>query len=187
MEKSIRKRVTVFCGSATPRSPRIVEEAQRLGRLFGELGLGLVYGGASSGVMGAVASAALAAGAEVIGVLPRKLSDREIAHPDLAALELVETMAERKERMMSLADAFVALPGGFGTLDELFEVLTMRQVGYFERPTYVVDLDGFYAGLTTFVERAADEGLIRAEHRHLFVTIADVESLRPHLIHLAGY
>ncbi|MBK6518470.1 MAG: TIGR00730 family Rossman fold protein [Polyangiaceae bacterium] len=169
------RRISVFCGSSAGRDPAF----SALGRAFGEAlaarGHGLVYGGAKIGVMGAVADGALAGGAEVIGVLPHFLAGKEIAHAGLSELHLVDTMHERKAKMVELSDAFVALPGGFGTLDELFEVLTWAQLGLHGKPCAILDYAGFFAGIEAFVERAASDGFLRPEHRGLllFGTRAD--------------
>lgn len=175
--------VTVFCGSALPADPSYVEECRALGRFLGEANLGLVYGGSRIGLMGACADATLAAGGRVFGVLPHRLSDREIAHESLTTLDLVETMAERKDKLLSLGDAYVALPGGYGTLDEFFEALTMAQLGYHERPCYLVNSGGYWDGIIAWLDRAAETGLVRAAHRPLCVVVPDVaaliEKLRP--------
>ena len=163
-------RVCVFCGSAPGRSPAYLEAARAFGAALAERGLGLVYGGASVGLMGAVADAALRAGGEVIGVLPEALTAREISHISLTRLETVPTMAVRKARMGELSDAFVALPGGQGTLDELFEVLTEVQIGLHHKPVGLLDVQGFYEPLVAALDHAAAEGFIRAQDRtHLRV------------------
>ncbi len=179
-------KVTVFCGSATPRDPRLLEESRALGRLLAATGLELVYGGSRIGLMGACADAALDAGGVVHGVLPRRLQDRELAHQRLSSLRLTDTMAERKDLLLSDGDAYVTLPGGYGTLDELFEVLTMAQLGYHERPCYLVNSLGYYDGLVMFLDRAYQEGLVRAEHRPLCRVVPSVAALGEELRGLAG-
>ncbi len=134
-----------------------------LGRLLGEAGLGLVYGGAQVGLMGALADAALANGSEVIGIIPRALAGVEVAHQGLSRLVLVETMHERKALMAQEADAFVALPGGFGTLDEFFEIVTWAQLGIHAKPCLLVNTAGYYDHLLSFLEIAIDQGFLKAE------------------------
>jgi uncharacterized protein (TIGR00730 family) len=140
-------------------------EAVALGRLLGKAGLGLVYGGAQVGLMGALADAALANGGEVIGVIPRSLAAVEVAHQGLSRLDLVETMHERKALMAQEADAFVALPGGFGTLDEFFEILTWAQLGIHTKPCLMVNTGGYYDHLLSFLEVAIEEGFLKGENR----------------------
>ena len=140
-------------------------------------GIGLVYGGARSGLMGAVADAALAGGGEVIGVLPHALKERELAHEGLTQLHVVGSMHERKALMADLSDAFVALPGGFGTLDEFCEVLTWAQLGIHEKPCGLVNLGGYFDGLLAQVAAAVAGGLTRPEHRDMVLVSADPESL----------
>ena len=163
--KEVGRRVCVFCGSSPGVRPEYRAEAVTLGRLLGEAGLGLVYGGAQVGLMGALADAALAHGSEVIGVIPRALAGVEVAHQNLSRLVLVETMHERKALMAQEADAFVALPGGFGTLDEFFEVLTWAQLRIHAKPCLLVNTAGYYDQLLGFLEIAIDEGFLKAENR----------------------
>ena len=163
--KEIRRRVCVFCGSSPGVQPEYRAEAVALGRLLGEAGLGLVYGGAQAGLMGTLADAALAQGGEVIGVIPRALAGVEVAHQRLSQLVLVETMHERKALMAQEADAFVALPGGFGTLDEFFEVLTWAQLGIHTKPCLLVNTAGYYDQLLSFLVVATDQGFLKAENR----------------------
>lgn len=167
-------RVCVFCGSAPGARPVYVAAARALGAGLARRGHGLVYGGASVGTMGAIADAALEAGGEVIGVIPRSLQEREIAHRGLTELVVVETLGARKDEMFARADAFVSLPGGFGTLDETFEVLTLRQIGGAAKPVLLVDLEGFYAPLVAFLDRATDEGLVQPAHRAFVRVVPDV-------------
>ncbi len=140
-------------------------------------GLGLVYGGASVGTMGMLADAALEAGTEVIGVIPRSLRDAEVAHPRLTRLEVVDSMHARKARMADLSDGFVALPGGYGTLDELFEILTWAQLGLHQKPIGLLDLVGFYRHLRAHLEHALAEGFVRPQHRVLLRIEEDPERL----------
>ena len=161
------RRVAVYCGSADGSNPAFVAEARALGAAIAGAGLGLVYGGATAGLMGAVANAALAGGAEVIGVLPSVLSGKEIAHTGLTSLELVSTMHERKARMASLAQAFVILPGGYGTLDELLETVTWAQLGLHSKPCILVNTAGYWNGLLAFLDAAVDAGFLKAGNREL--------------------
>ncbi len=158
-------RICVFCGSAAGTRPEYAEAAAELGTALATRGLGLVYGGASVGLMGVVADAALAAGGEVVGVIPQALVDREVAHPGLTELHVVGTMHERKARMAELSGAFVVLPGGMGTLEELFEVVTWSQLGLHAKPIVLLDVAGYWAGLAAFLDHAGAEGFVRAGHR----------------------
>jgi uncharacterized protein (TIGR00730 family) len=163
--REIGRRVCVFCGSSAGVRPEYRAEAVGLGALLGKAGLGLVYGGAQVGLMGAVADAALANGSDVIGVIPRALAGVELAHQGLSQLVLVETMHERKALMAQEADAFVALPGGYGTLDEFFEVLTWAGLGIHTKPCLLVNTDGYYDHLLSFLEVAIDRGFLKPENR----------------------
>lgn len=159
------RRVLVYCGSSPGRLPEYAAAATALGRELAERGLGLVYGGAEVGLMGAVADAALAAGGEVLGVLPRTLLEREVAHRGLTELHVVETLHERKALMTSLSDAAIALPGGFGTLDELFEFLTWAQLGLHTKPAGLLDVAGYWTHLLGFVDHMVHERFLRSEQR----------------------
>jgi hypothetical protein len=171
------RRVCVFCGSSAGRRPVHLEAARATGRALARRGIGLVFGGGSVGLMGAVADAALAAGGEVVGVIPRALQLRELAHGGLTALHVVGSMHERKARMADLADAFVALPGGIGTLEEFAEILTWAQLGHHARPCGLLDVDGYFAPLIAFFDHAVEEGFVRAEHRRLMVVAHDPDEL----------
>ena len=168
----------MFCGSSAGRSPHYREAAARLGTLLAERAIGLVYGGASVGLMGAVADAALAGGGEVIGVLPEGLFDREVAHPGLSELVLVGSMHERKARMAELADGFLALPGGIGTLDELFDIWSWAQLGLHAKPIGLLDLGGFFQPLLTFLDQQVREGFVHPSH----VALATVDDDLPRLL-----
>ena len=157
-------RVCVFCGSSPGRLPEYAAAARRLGSLLARRGIGLVYGGGNVGLMGLVADAVLADGGEVIGVIPRALVDRELAHARLSELVVVATMHERKQRMHDLSDGFIALPGGFGTLDELFEALTWAQLGMHGKPCGLYDVADFWAPLRALVERQVAEEFVRPHH-----------------------
>ena len=165
------KRVAVYCGSALGSDPVYLAEAKALGKALAHTGLGLVYGGASVGLMGAVADAALAGGAEVIGVLPEILSDSEIAHRGLTRLEMVPTMHERKARMVKLADAFLMLPGGYGTLDEMMEIVTWKQLRLHAKPCVLINTAGYWDPLLAFLDRAVEAGFLRAENRGLLEVV----------------
>lgn len=167
------RRVAVYCGSAWGSDPAFAAEAARLGTAIARAGLGMVYGGASVGLMGAVADAALAGGAEVIGVLPELLRDAEIAHPGLTRLEVVATMHARKARMVELADAFLMLPGGYGTLDEMMEVLTWRHLRLHSKPCILINTAGYWNGLLEFLDTAAGRGFLKAESRGLIEVARD--------------
>ena len=163
------KRVCVFCGSSPGRQAAYVETARALAHAMVRRGLGLVYGGGSVGLMGAVADAVLAEGGEAIGVLPRGLARKEFAHAGLTELHLVGSMHERKARMASLSDGFLALPGGLGTLEEVFEVLTWSQLGIYRKPVGLVDVRGYWTGLLTLLRHAVEEGFIRPEYAGLLL------------------
>ncbi len=160
-------RICVFCGSSDGVNPNYFAEAKSLGRQMAEGGWGVVYGGTSIGLMGATADAALAGGAEVIGVLPQALQDREIAHRGLTKLHMVRSMHERKAIMASLSDAFVALPGGYGTLDEFFEIVTWAQLNIHFKPCVLINTDGYYDFLLRFLDHAVTEGFVRPANLEL--------------------
>jgi uncharacterized protein (TIGR00730 family) len=161
----MKRSICVFCGSARGARDSYVDAAKTLGTLAAERGIRVVYGGASVGVMGALADAVRAAGGEIIGVMPRALVDREIAHRELTELRVVETMHERKALMAELADAFVALPGGLGTLEELFEIWTWGMLGLHHKPYGILDVEGYYRPLIAFLDHARDEGFVRPDQR----------------------
>ena len=161
------RRIAVYCGSAFGNNPAFRAEAAALGTAIAQAGIGLVYGGACRGLMGVLADAALAAGAEVIGVLPDALKGREIAHHGLTSLELVSTMHERKARIHELSDAILALPGGYGTLDELLEAITWAQIGLHAKPCILVNTADYWNGLLAFLDTAVAEGFIEAKNRSL--------------------
>ena len=172
------RRVAVCCGSAFGTNPAFRAEASALGAAIAKAGLGLVYGGASRGLMGVLADAALAEGAEVIGVLPAVLNGRELAHTRLTSLELVVTMHERKARIHELSDAILVLPGGFGTLDELMEAVTWAQIGLHAKPCILINTAGYWDGLMTFLDTAVASGFIEARNRGLMrVAVNAAEAL----------
>jgi len=155
----------VYCGSSLGANAVYGERAAMLGQRLAKDNIAIVYGGGNVGLMGVVADAALAAGGEVIGVIPEQLVGWEVAHQGLTRLEVVASMHERKARMFDLSDGFIALPGGFGTLDEMFEMLTWRQLGLGDKPCAFLDVDGFYAPLVAMLDRMVEERFLRAEHR----------------------
>ncbi|WP_027897622.1 TIGR00730 family Rossman fold protein [Zestomonas thermotolerans] len=159
--------ICVFCGASPGARPAYREAAEALGRGLAERGITLVYGGGAVGLMGLVADAALAAGGEVIGIIPQSLKDAEIGHPGLTRLEVVDSMHARKARMAELADAFIALPGGLGTLEELFEVWTWGQLGYHGKPLGLLEVEGFYARLRDFLDHLVTERFVRPQHREM--------------------
>lgn len=167
------RRVAVYCGSSEGKHFAFRAEAVALGELIAQAGLGLVYGGANVGLMGAVADAALDAGAEVIGVLPEVLNGREIEHTGLTVLELVPSMHERKARMHALADGFIALPGGYGTLDEMLEAVTWAQLELHNKPCVLVNTLSYWDGLLAFLDYAVASGFLKAENRDLLRVAGD--------------
>ncbi len=171
------KRVLVFCGSSPGRSPEYAERASELGRVIASRELEIVYGGASVGLMGALADAALAAGGTVIGVIPTRLVEREIAHAGLTKLHVVETMHERKALMAELSDAVIALPGGTGTLDELFELFTWKQLGLHRKPIGLLDVAGYWQPLLAFLEHAVNERFLQAQHLETLLVARDPAGL----------
>lgn len=170
-------RVCVFAGSAEGSRAAYAAAARALGTAIARRGHGMVYGGAASGLMGLCATAALEAGAPVIGVLPAMLHDRELAHPGLTELRVVATLHERKALMSALSDAAVALPGGLGTLDELFEALTWRQLGLHAQPVGLLDAAGYYQPLVGFLREAAQQGFVPARSVDALVVGAEAYSL----------
>jgi uncharacterized protein (TIGR00730 family) len=163
------KRLAVYCGSATPADPVYLEVARETGRTLAERGIGVVYGGGRLGLMGAVADSALDAGGEVIGVIPQALVDAEVAHRGLTELHVVDTMHQRKQAFTDLSDGFVTLPGGTGTMDELWEAMSWAQIGYHTKPVGVWNAAGYYDGLVQFVEKMGDVGFLRPQHRDLLI------------------
>jgi uncharacterized protein (TIGR00730 family) len=174
--RSLRS-VCVFCGSRTGNNPAFIAAAEQFGRAVARRGLSLVYGGARVGIMGGVANAALAAGGRVVGVIPRSLVSKEVAHDELTELFVTESLADRKTRMLSLSDAFVALPGGFGTYDELFETLTLAQIGIHDKPNALLDTAGFFAPLLALVRHTIDEGFALPDVQDLLVMDEDPDRL----------
>jgi uncharacterized protein (TIGR00730 family) len=167
--------VCVFCGSRYGRNPRFREAARALGHGIAARGWRLVYGGGDVGLMGTVADAALAGGGSVVGLIPRRLLEREIGKREVDNLIVTETMAERKDRMVEISDAFVALPGGLGTLDELFEVITLRQLGYNEKPIILLDTDGYWQPFLKLFDQVVAESFAEPDSFRLIEVAGDAE------------
>ncbi|MFZ6026260.1 MAG: TIGR00730 family Rossman fold protein [Chloroflexota bacterium] len=162
------KTICVYCGSSDKMLPAYLEAAQEMGRTIATRKMRLVYGAGMTGLMGAVADGALSQGGEVIGVIPEIFNTPQLRHTRLTKLDVVADMHTRKARMVALADAFIALPGGYGTLDEFFEILTWAQIGLHQKPIGLLNTRNYFAPLLAWVDHAAAEGFIYAEHRHLF-------------------
>jgi uncharacterized protein (TIGR00730 family) len=171
------KAVCVFCGSSTGNDPAYADTARTLGRTLAERGITLVYGGGHVGLMGVVADAALGAGGEVVGVMPKALVEREIGHTGLTKLHVVRSMHERKAMMSELSEGFVALPGGNGTLEEFFEVLTWAQLGEHDKPCGLLNVAGYYDPLLAVFDRIVDRAFLREEHRKLVLVEEDLAAL----------
>lgn len=171
------KRVCVFCGSNPGNSPAFADAARHLGSTLAERDITVVYGGSSVGLMGRVADAALEAGGEVIGVIPEKLRAKEIFHSGLSELHVVDSMHERKALMAELSNAFIALPGGIGTFEEFFEVLTWNQIGYHEKPCGLLNIEGYYTKLASFLDDVVDHGFLVGEHRNMVLAATSAEEL----------
>lgn len=171
------KRISVFCGSSIGASKTYTEEAERLGTLLANEGLTLVYGGARVGIMGTVASAVLKAGGEVIGVIPKMLMEREIAHTELTELIVVNSMHERKAKMEELSDGFIALPGGPGTMEEFFEVYTWAQLGEHQKPIGMLNSNNYYDKLLTFFHHMIDEQFLKPEYQSMIIVEKDPHQL----------
>lgn len=169
-------RICVFCGASNGSKPEYRVAAERTGAVLADRGIGLVYGGGKVGLMGAVADAVLVRGGYVIGVIPRALVEKEVAHERLTDLRIVGSMHERKAMMAELSDAFVALPGGFGTIEEFVEVLTWSQLGLHAKPCGLLNVGGYYDPLLAFIDHAVKEGFVKAEHARLVV--ADTDPVR---------
>lgn len=179
------KRICVFCGSNPGLGDAYMEAARTLGRSLAESGVGLVYGGAKVGMMGAIADAALAAGGEVVGVMPSNLIQREIAHRGLTELHEVSSMHERKALMEQLSDGFIAMPGGFGTLDEFCEILTWAQLAIHRKPCGLLNVAGYYDSFLTFLDHAVGQQLLKAAHRQLILIDAAPDALLERMKHYA--
>ena len=179
-------RICVFLGSSVGRQPIYRTAAEELGRLIASRGLGLVYGGGTVGLMGVLADAACAAGGEVIGIIPEALRAREHDHSGLTELHVVGTMHERKAMMAALSDGFIALPGGIGTLEELFEVWTWAQLGYHAKPCGLLDVGGFYGAMSLFIDHVVEEGFLKPQHREMLIVGRDAGAMLDRMIDYAA-
>ena len=171
------KRICVYCGSADGASPEYANAAQRVAAAFVEGGIELVYGGARVGVMGAIADAVLAAGGTVIGVLPKGLFRAEVPHSGLTELIEVKSMHERKSKMAEISDGFIALPGGLGTIEELFEILTGAQLGLHRNPVGLLNVNGFYNKLLEYLDHAVTERFIRPQHKDMIIVETEIDTI----------
>ncbi|WP_277970580.1 TIGR00730 family Rossman fold protein [Sphingomonas echinoides] len=171
------KRLAVYCGSATPADPVYIESARQVGRTLAERGIGVVYGGGKLGLMGAVADSALEAGGEVIGIIPEALVSAEVAHRGLTELHVVATMHQRKQAFTDLSDGFVNLPGGTGTMDELWEALSWAQIGYHEKPVGLLNVSGYYDGLIAFYHKMGEVGFLRPQHQGILLIDTALDGL----------
>lgn len=171
------KRLAVYCGSSPGADPAYADGALALGTAMVARGLGLVFGGGHVGLMGTIADAVLAAGGEVVGVIPTALRDKELAHKGCTELHIVDTMHERKALMADLADGFVAMPGGYGTFDEMFEMLTWGQLGYHSKPCGFLNIAGYYDALFTFLDTCVDARFVTRTHRDMILTGAEPGAL----------
>ncbi len=171
------RRVCVFCGSSPGARPAYTTATRELARTLADAGIGIVYGGGGVGLMGELADATLDAGGQIVGVIPRALMEREIGHRGVTDLRVVDSMHERKALMAELADAFVALPGGLGTLEELFEVYTWAQLGLHRKACGLVDVEGYYSRLAGFLDHAVAERFVRAEHRSMLIVESEPRAM----------
>ena len=162
-------RICVYCGSSPGKHPAYREAAVLLAQALAQRGIGLVYGGGSVGIMGSIADAMGDAGAEVIGVIPRALDEKEVSHAGLSELVLVDSMHERKALMAELSDGFVALPGGLGTIEELFEVLTWTQLGFHQKPCGLLNVQGYFDQLVAFLDHAVEQAFVKPVHRNMLL------------------
>lgn len=178
------KSIAVYCGSGTPKNPEIVQQTRNLGHYLAENDITLIYGGARIGIMGVLAQAVLEYDGHAIGVMPHVLVQREILHPDLSEVYQVETMHERKAKMMELADAFVALPGGCGTMEEIFEVITWSQIGIHTKPFAFLNIDHYYDGIQTYLNTALEQNLTSQANMDNIAFPTDIYALLAHLHHM---
>jgi uncharacterized protein (TIGR00730 family) len=172
-----RSNICVFCGSSAGNDPAFAKAARELGHLIADRDMTLVYGGGNVGLMGAVADAALEKNARVIGIIPHSLEQKEVAHRTLTELHIVRTMHDRKRMMAERADSFVALPGGFGTLEEIFEVITWAQLGIHQNPCAFLNVSGFFNGLIQYLDHAVDAELLKPEYRQMLLIDTDAVRL----------
>lgn len=178
------RRLAVYCGSASPADPRYLDLAREVGGMLAQRGIGVVYGGGRLGLMGALANGALQAGGEVIGVIPEAMTDREIANSDCTELRVVKNMHERKAAFTDLSDGFVTIPGGVGTMDELWEAVSWAQLGYHSKPVGLLNAFGFFDHLLAFNRHMAETGFIRPAHQNIIIAESDLDAL---LDKLASY
>ena len=171
------KRICVYCGSSYGKLPAYTEAAKALGKVLTDHGMGLVYGGASVGIMGVVADAVLENGGEVVGVIPQAIADKEIAHTGLTALKVVPNMHERKAMMADYSDGFIALPGGLGTMEELFEVWTWAQLGFHNKPCGLLNVAGYYDHLNAFISHAVGQEYVKAAHQETLLVSTEPNDL----------
>jgi len=171
------KRVCVFCGSSLGKQPEYAKAARQLGRTLVSKNINLVYGGANIGLMGEIANTVLQEGGEVIGVIPKALTKRQIFHPGLSELRIVDSMHERKALMADLSDGFIALPGGFGTIEEFFEVLTWAQLGMHQKPCGLLNVGQYYCNLIDFVDNAVSQQLLKEQYRHMMIVDENPDAL----------
>ena len=171
------KRLAIYCGSASPADTVYIESAREVGRTLAERGIGVVYGGGRLGLMGAVADGALNAGGEVIGIIPQALVDLEVAHRGCTELHVVDTMHERKQAFTDLSDGFINLPGGTGTMDELWEALSWAQIGYHAKPVGLLNIAGYYDHLIAFYHKMGEVGFLRPQHQGILIIDTMLEGL----------
>lgn len=171
------KRICVFCGSNPGRDPIYMETAERVGLFLAEKGVELVFGGGRVGLMGKIADTVMANGGSVIGIIPKSLSDKEVAHQGLTELHIVDSMHTRKAMMEDLSDGFIALPGGFGTFEELCEIITWAQLGFHNKPCGFLNIQGYYDPLVELFDKATDQQFVRPEHRRLVIIESEIESM----------
>lgn len=171
------KKICVYCGSSPGLLPDYGEAATALGEALAARNIGLVYGGASVGLMGTIADTVIAAGGEVIGVIPRSLVEKEVSHAGLTELRVVESMHERKAVMAEISDGFIAMPGGFGTLEEIFEVLTWSQLGFHRKPCALLNIQHYFDSLVTFMDHAVDQQFVRSAHRNVLAVAEEPDTL----------
>jgi len=175
------KNVCVYCGSSNRVDQRFLDAASALGQRLGAAGLKLIYGGGRVGLMGRVADGVLAAGGEVLGIIPGHLHEREVAHPSVTELLVVDTMHERKMLMAEQSDAFIVLPGGYGTLDEMFEIITWRQLGLHDKPLVLVDIEGYWTPLVQLLDKIVETGFAQPDCRRLYRVVTSIEDVLPAL------
>ncbi|MBV7536525.1 TIGR00730 family Rossman fold protein [Duganella sp. sic0402] len=182
MAKLVNKAICVYCGANAGATPRFAEQAKVLAKALVERNLSLVYGGGNVGLMGIIADEVLRLGGEVTGVIPTALVEREVGHTGLTRQFIVKDMHERKAMMAQLADGFIAMPGGLGTLEELFEMLTWAQLGIHAKPIGVLNVDGYYDSLVDFIRNATQQGLVRPQHAELMLVDSEPDALLRRLL-----